>query len=303
VRWKTVKGLLCFGGKTLIPSVSRLLLNQTTNIMIVAYLGPAALALYARPRSLVLHLNTLVGKMSMTLTPTVSSLQSANKNNEIRGLLIASVKYSLYIILPIILVFIVFGDVIMLVWMGQRYANGLILAILAIGHLTALAQRPVLSILAGLNAHGRAGLAGLIASLCSVGFTILVLGYFKFGFIGISIALTLPLTIMNVAYLSRYVCRLISLDVKKYFRSVTSGPILYISPFAACLVVSRFTFSTRPQVGFAVGGAVGSAVLALLYWRYVLPDRFKVRVLNYSRKLLSSEGIVSTTKEMTKQGE
>lgn len=113
VGWETIKQLFVFGGKTLIPSVSNLLLNQTTSILIVAYLGPAALALYSRPRSLIHHINTLVNKMAFVLIPTTSSLQSMGNVKEIRDLLITSVRYSLYLVLPMVLVLVVFGESVM----------------------------------------------------------------------------------------------------------------------------------------------------------------------------------------------
>ena len=113
VRWKTVRELFVFGGKAIIPSVSNMLLNQTISILIIAVLGPAALALFTRPRFLMLHINTLVSKMAFVLTPTTSSLQSVGNVKEIRELLITSVRYSLYLVLPMVLVLVIFGGPIM----------------------------------------------------------------------------------------------------------------------------------------------------------------------------------------------
>jgi O-antigen/teichoic acid export membrane protein len=277
VRWKTVRKLFVFGGKTLIPSVSNLLINQTTNILIVAYLGPAALALYARPRSLVLHVNTLISKMAMTLTPTTSSLQSTNNTREIRELLISSVRYSFYIVLPIVLVLVVFGDAVMQFWMGPRYANGLIPAILALGYLAVLVQLPVLNILAGLNAHGRAGIAKFTASVCSTGLIVLMLGYLKWGIAGAAVAVTLPLTIMNVVYLPVLIRRRVGLDIKRYFLSVVAGPAVHVLPFAICLIVVRLLFHDKALSGLLWAGLAGSLILAVLYYRYVLPDRLRLK--------------------------
>ncbi len=277
IKWKIIKKLFVFGGKTLIPSVSSLLLNQTTSIFIVAYLGPAALALYARPRSLVLHINTLVSKMAMTLTPTVSSLQSTNNLKGIRDLLISSVRYSFYIVVPMVLVLVIFGDAVMQFWMGKRYANGLIPAILAIGYLVVLVQRPIANILTGLNAHGRSGIAKFIASVCSVGLTVIVLGYLKWGIAGAAVAVTLPLTIVNVFYLPFLVCRKVGLGVRRYFMSVTILPAIHILPFAICLIVGRRFFNDAPLTGLLFGGTAGFAILAILYWRYVLPERIRIK--------------------------
>jgi O-antigen/teichoic acid export membrane protein len=281
VGWKTIRKLFFFGGKTVIPSVSRLLLNQTTSILIIAFLGPAALALYARPRSIINHINTLANKMAFVLIPTTSSLQSMGNLEKIRELLIMSVRYSFYLVLPMVLVLVVFGGAILRLWMGQRYANGLVPAILAVGYLITMAQAPMLNILAGLNAHGRAGIAQLVASLCSAGLTFLALGPLGWGIAGAAVAVTLPLTIMNLAYLPLLIRRQVGLDIRRYFLSVTMGPVVHVLPFVICLVIARIVFHTEPLIGLLWGGAAGGAILAVFYWRYVLPDRIKTCVFRY----------------------
>jgi O-antigen/teichoic acid export membrane protein len=276
VGWLTIRRLFVFGGKSLIPSVSDLLLNQTTSILIVAYLGPSILALYARPRSLMHHAGILVNKMAMILVPTSSSLQSTRDFEGIRGLLIKSVRYSFYMVLPIVLVMTVFGGPIMQLWMGPRYANGLVPAVLATGYLATLVQAPVLMILMGMNAHGRAGMAQLVASLCSAGLTVLALGYLRWGIAGAAVAITLPLTVMNAVYLPRLVCRRVGLDIRRYFLSVTVWPAVHVLPFAICLVGARLLFHTEPLIGLLWGGSVGGAILAVIYCRYVIPDQIRM---------------------------
>jgi O-antigen/teichoic acid export membrane protein len=281
VRRSTIKNVFAFGGKTLIPSLSNLLLNQTTSILIIVYLGPAALALYSRPRSLIRHMNTLVSKMAFVLTPTASSLQSTGDIAEIRNLVIKSVRYSCYMALPMVLLLVGFGGPIVGFWMGPAYANDWVPAILAVGYLAMMLNLPLMSILAGLNAHGRAGMAQFVGSMCSVALTVLVLGYLKWGLVGAAIAVTLPLTIVNAVYIPFLICRRVGLDVGRYALSVLAGPALRILPFAICLVIARVLFHTRPLIGLALGGGVGGVSLGVLYWRNVLPDQMKTRLCRF----------------------
>ena len=279
VQWQTVRKLFAFGGKTLIPSVSNLLLNQTTSVLIVAYLGPAALALYSRPRSLVYQVRTLVNKMAMTLTPTASSLQSEANRREIGDLAVRSARYALYLSLPIVLVLVVFGGPIMRFWMGPCYGNGWLPAVLAVGYLPVLVQLPTLSILAGFNAHGRAGIARFVASLVSVGLSILTLKYLRWGLVGTALAITLPLAILNLVDIPRLICRRVGLHMGRYYVAVAVGPVLHTLPFAACLIAARLALWTRPLVGLCWAGGVGGVVLAAVYWRNVLPGRLRSRIL------------------------
>jgi O-antigen/teichoic acid export membrane protein len=279
VQARTVRELLAFGGKTLIPSVSQMLLNQAVSIVIVAYLTPAALALYSRPRSLVYHMYSLVNKMAMVLIPTVSSLQSIGDATEIRELVLRSVRCSAYMALPMVLVLAIFGDAIMHLWMGVHYANGVIPAILALGYLATMAQLPAWNVLMGLNAHGRAGIATLIASLSSVGLAVFSLAYLKTDLAGVALAVVLPLSIMNGLYLPFLTCRCVGISLRTYFSSTVLEPLLRTVPFALCLMVARLTLHSQPLVSVIVSVIVGGAVLAGTYWRHVLPDRIRMRFL------------------------
>jgi len=58
------------------------------------------------------------------------------------------VRYSLYLALPMVLVLVIFGGPLMQLWMGPRYADDLVPAILALGNLAILMQYPALTILA-----------------------------------------------------------------------------------------------------------------------------------------------------------
>jgi len=275
VRWKTVRGLLAFGGKTLIPGVSNLLLNQTTSILIVAYLGPAALALYTRPRSLMNHLSTLVQKMAVVLTPTTSSLQSTGDLVGIQALFVKAVGYSFYLALPAVLVMTVFGGPILQLWMGSRYASSLVPAILAIGYLASMAQMPVYTILAGLNAHGRAGFALFVASIGSVVLMVVGLGYLKWGLVGAAIASTLPLMIVNIVYLPAFACRKLGMSVAQYVLEALARPVLCSLPFLFCLIAARVLLARQPIPAFLLGVAAGTAVLLPIYWRFAISASLK----------------------------
>ena len=226
-------------------------------------------------------MNTLVHKMAMILVPTTSSLQSVKNLKAIQKLLIKSVSYSFYLVLPMVLVLTVFGESILKVWMGQRYANGIIPAILAVGSLASMSQTPTLMILGGMNAHGRAGIANLIASICSVGLNIVVLKYTNLGLTGVAIAVTLPIMIMNVVYLPLLVCHRVGLDLKHYVLSTMAGPIIHVLPFAICLVVARLIFYASPLKGLLCGCAIGGILLMIFYWQFVLPDRVKMWIFRF----------------------
>jgi O-antigen/teichoic acid export membrane protein len=80
VDWTQLRGMIGFGLKSSVASVSRLVLFQGVSLIVASHLGPAALALYARPNALVRHAETLLNKFANILTPMASSLQATGRD-------------------------------------------------------------------------------------------------------------------------------------------------------------------------------------------------------------------------------
>ena len=269
VHLATIKELYIYSGKTLLPTVSEMLLNQTTSIFITGAMGFSALAIFTRPRALLRQMDTLERKMAFILIPTTSSLQSCGNVKEIEALLIKSVRYSISLVLPLVLVLVVFGDEVMRLWMGSNYANWALPAVLAIGFLGTCIQTPILCMLEGLNAHGRPGMAQLIGSVISAVAVFVALKFFHVGLTGAAIAVTVPLLIVNLTYLPLLLCRRLGQSLGAFYRQSTVGPLLQVLPFALCLVVARVLFDKYLAAAVVVG-LVGCALLANAYWRQVL---------------------------------
>ncbi len=277
-RWSVARRMMSFGGKTFVPRVAELMLNQTVSILIVAYTGPASLALYSRPRALVRHVRTLVGKLAFVLTPVASAMQATADREQVCKLLTDSVRYAAYLAFPMILVLIILGEPILSVWMGPEYAVGSVIAILAVGFLATVTNQPILSILTGLNAHGRPGFARLGGSICAVGFAVLALGPFGWGLPGAAAAISVPLTVVDGVYLPILACQRLGLPLRTYLLKAFSGPVGCAVPFAACLVFARAVFADRALAALVCGMTVGGLVLMVAYWRYALPGSLRRRI-------------------------
>ena len=277
VRWSIVRQLIGFGGKSFLFTVANLLLNQTTSLLVVGYLGLSALAHYSRPRALCRHAMTMVAQYSCVLTPSASSLQARSELDALRDLLIKGARYAAYILLPVILVLTIMGDPILGLWMGARYERGLVLAILAISLIGEM-QRPCLSVVTGMNVHGPVALVNLGAAVSCIGLTILALGRFNAGLVGAAAALTIPLAMANGIFLPIYACRKTGTSIKQYLVGSLRGPALCVLPFALCLAICRVVFLDRPLVGLASGMGTGLAVLCPVYWKHVVPASLKRRI-------------------------
>lgn len=283
-----IKELYFYSGKTLLPTISDMLQNQTISVMILGALGPGALAIFTRPRALLRQMDSLERRMAMILVPTASSLEGCDDREGIISLMIKATRYSLYLALPLLFVLIFFGGFVMKIWMGPAYALNLVPAILAVGFIGVSVMEPVLSILVGLNAHGRGGLAMVIASLMSVVIAFVLQKFYHAGLVGMACAITGPLLIAHLVYIPWMACRHLSMNLGRFYAHAIGEPMLHVLPFAIALAVARLTFRNYPVVAILALAAGGTA-LGIFYWHRVVPGRVKKWALRFvGRKAAAS---------------
>ncbi len=278
VRRDVMGRMVTFGGKSILPDLGGLLEYQAINVLITKCLHVTMLAVYARPLALVRQASTLVERFAFVLTPTASSLKATQCNSALRDLLTKATRAGLYLALPMVLGLSIMGDLLLQVWMGDEYAaqsTWYLLIVLAVGHLAYMVHLPIRNILAGLNAHGRLGIANFISALVSAGGATVALLYFEKGLLSVALAVTVPMTLVNGIYVPIYACRQLKMDVTKYAIACTRGPFLCAIPFSACLIGGKYAFPENAWWALLSGSAAGGLVLLPLYWKLVLPQKIK----------------------------
>jgi len=269
--WGRAKEMLLFGIKTIVAGLPPFVVVTTSNVLIAGYLGPAALAVFARPVMLVRHVETFVNKLAFVMTPTTGSLQGKGRQEDVRRLLIQSTCFGIALTLPIVIILTIFGDVILHLWMGPKYAVGTVLTILSLGYLLPVCQSPVLRILMGLNLHGRIGLISSITSLLTFALGILLLKPIGWSLVSGSLLVAISLTVGGGILVPILACKRLGIAMKSYVRESFLVPVLCNAAFAVCLVLVRLVFDGYPVTAFVTGVGSGSLLLTILYWLYLVP--------------------------------
>lgn len=288
VDWTLARAMLVFGSKTSAEAIARLVLLQGAALVVAGRLGVAALAVYARPSAILHHVETFANKFAFVLTPTASSLQASGKQVELRELFIWSTRLGACLSVPVVLALSILGGPILRLWMGPSYEQGAVIAILAVGSLMPLTQRPVIAVLNGLNAHGPVAAASLVAAACGVGLTALTVTWHL---PGVALAVAIALTLGNGLFVPVHACRLLGVPLGEYCRTVYLRPILHAAPFALCLVLVRFLLAERPLLAVVAGAIAGGLVLTPFYWRYVIPSAMRDTLAARAVRLLDRVGL------------
>ena len=91
--------------------------------LIGALLTMSAVAFYAVPYDIVTRLLIIPASIAGVLFPTFSNLATSNNKNKSDVILMRSIKYLITVMMPFIVVFVVFSKDILMVWLGNDFAE------------------------------------------------------------------------------------------------------------------------------------------------------------------------------------
>jgi O-antigen/teichoic acid export membrane protein len=292
--WMETRELLVFGAKSVVSSLSGLILGQGNRLLVGTFLGPATLAVYSRPNALVRVVDMLTTRFAFVLTPTASSLERAGELDALRRLLLKSARLGMALVLPQMLGLAILGDPLMLLWMGARYKPGLFLVVMMLGFIASTSMRPVNSILLGLNLHGALAKASLVGAVLGLLLTYLAVGVLHGGLTGAALALGLASTVFNGAFVAHHACRRLQIPRWRYLKETLGVPLACCLPFAAVLIACRSLLGHRPLLAVGAGTLLGALALAPPYWLFIVPRHIRNHLWRLLGALLTRLGIASS---------
>jgi O-antigen/teichoic acid export membrane protein len=279
----TAREMFRFGVKTLAIRSPLLILVQTTSIIIVSHLGPAALAVFARSLALVRHVEGFMSRFSFILAPTAGSLQGLDNEEQLRAFFLKTTRYGVAFAAPMFFFLIIDGDLIIRLWMGEQYVHGQTLIILSLGYFLPTAQNSVREILKGMNAHGKVGVLSFI--ICSCCF---LAGFILLQKIGWSIdraAIMLSVSLVGLGFAPPiYACRKLKTSYQDYLYHSILPPFLCNSVFIAGLLAGRLFFPASPIIAIGGGMTTGLLFLSFLYLRFIFLEEGRTLWKRFQKK-------------------
>ncbi len=275
IRRGDIRCVLAFGGKTYMNFVADIAAYQLNRVALGAYLGPVALAMFARPLGLVNACQQLIYHFGRVLTPVASDLQASQGDHKLAELLLSATRYSVLLALPMAAFLVVFGDGLLTLWMGEGYRVGHLLTVLAVGHLATFMQIGPYHILLGMNRHGTAALATLIAACISLIINIAGLGFGQFGLEGAAFSIVLPLSIAHGIVVPICAARAVGMPLRKY-AATTARAAFMVAPFVVVIGVMRMGFGGAGMLAIsaaALAGGLTHAATLLVAHEWPLGER------------------------------
>lgn len=200
------------------------------NLVIGYYLTAAAITLYSIPQRLVDELHVVVMSTGV-LQPTVSDLEARSQNARVRRVLVNATKYSMMVVLPVVVIYLVVGDAFISLWMGAKYGEACygVLVVLTCAAAAGISQFTSTQVLQGIAKHGGTAYVTLAEAAANVGLSIALVR--KCGIIGVAVGTLVPMLLSNLIAIPWYTCRVIGLPMGRFYREGLLAPCV-----PACLL-------------------------------------------------------------------
>jgi len=213
----------------------------TDNMVVGAFLSPAAVTLYAIGGLVINYARQIVSSMTTTFTPLASTYEASGNVESLRRLAIHGTRAALLISLPIEVALFFRGHTFIRLWMGDQYAqvSGNVMQILLLSVVLASANTTSAGIVYGMEKHKRTAWWASGEAVANLVLSISLVRYI--GIYGVAWGTTIPSVFIELLLWPRFIAKLVDIPVRTYLWQTWVRPAVTVVPFAlACALAERY---------------------------------------------------------------
>ena len=270
--------IFSYGIRSVTVNISPVIVQQSFFIAVVSSIGPAALAILARPLALTNYIATFITRFTFVLTPMVESVQALEGEARLKDFTKEAARYELAFVLPPAILFALFGTHIIDLWMGPDYINKTLVWLFALSTVMTMSQSSLLRTIIGLDRHAQAAKISLAVTLLLVA-TFLTAGYVwqiqSVEYFGAAIAVSN--VVVYGIYIPIYSCAALDIKLSDYLRSIAPPPIIFALVAGGLLLGIDHVMALDLTSKLILAAAYSTAV-SIAYYAWLVPDQFKRQI-------------------------
>lgn len=281
----TLRMMASFGLHTFVMNMSNLFLNQGPPMMIGHFFTANFVTYYQVPMKLIQYTSEAVGRIGIITNTNAAELQARDDSSKLAQLAVYSNRYSLTLFMPLALVFWIFGDRILKLWVPSIAAMSTpLLPILLAGYIIAVvAEFSSGMLLQGMGRHQRFARGLLIESITVLASLIFVLP--RYGVLGVAWVTCICMVLNRGLFAPWLVTRELKISFPWFMYSIYAWPLIAAVPVFALAYRLRATVlpgNSWVQL-FAAGGVVAIAYFGLAFFM-CLPSAHRAQLTGLLRR-------------------
>ncbi|MCK4463320.1 MAG: polysaccharide biosynthesis protein, partial [Candidatus Omnitrophica bacterium] len=214
-----VKSIFNYSFFTFVIQIGNRLRFGIDNFLIAGFVGMGFVTVYSIAARLIAYFTKFIASAVGVMIPVFSQYEGRDDYNSIRQKFILMTKISSYLSIFVGGALIVFGDAFIERWLGKEYSTAYpLLLILVVPTIFALMQTPSLQLLYGISKHKFHAIVNSIEGVANLILSLILVQ--KFGLIGVALGTAIPMAITKLFVQPMYTCKVIKLDISKYYLEV-----------------------------------------------------------------------------------
>ena len=234
-------------------------LNYSSDAIVVgAFLGPAAVALWAVAQRLIEIVQRITDQLNSALFPVVVDSSTLDDQDKLQKILIQGTKLSLAMVVPSATCLGLLAKPVVLAWVGPDFKESIpIIYVLSVAVAVRVGNATSSMILKGAGQHRLLAMTNTMMAVGNVGLSIVLVGYY--GLVGVAWGTLIPIVLVSIGVVFPAACRRVALRMLEVLR-LSVWPALW-----PAIVLSLILIITRGFDGHWIYLFIRAAVGLLFY--------------------------------------
>jgi O-antigen/teichoic acid export membrane protein len=229
------------------------------NLIIAAFAGTSAVAVYAIAFRLADYQRQLCNQFNGLLFPVVVRFSAADEVDSLRATLVDGTRIAFGLITGVTLCLVTFADRLVAVWMGPGFSDSLpALYVLAAAGTVLVAAGPLGNLLLARGRHRVVAFSCLGEAVLNLVLSIWLVR--RYGIVGAAVGTAVSVTISNVLVQMPAACRLLDMPIGTFLRRISAPALIALAPGVAAAWLLRTTASPSTFVDIVIAGAIVGVV-------------------------------------------
>jgi O-antigen/teichoic acid export membrane protein len=266
--WSRVRELTGFSVYVSIIDWSNKLNYSIDAVIIGAYLGAAAVALWTVPQRLAEMLQRLTNQFNGVIFPVVVDSNAAQKPERLRTIFIQGTRFSLVTVIPLAAAMFLLARPLVLAWVGPSFTESIVVSqILILVVAIRVGNATATTVLKGAGEHRLLAFSNAGAALANVALSLFWVR--RFGLVGQAYGTLIPVAFTSAVILWPAACRRVGVGAMEAFRTAV-WPTLWPVLVMACVVIPIREALPVRIVGVAIAGAAGAFAYAITFLAFAV---------------------------------
>jgi O-antigen/teichoic acid export membrane protein len=274
--WRHVRAITSFSAYLFLISIAIQVGTHVDNVIVGAYIGTSAVAVYTVALRLADYQRQLCGQFSGFLFPLVVRFHASKDVHALRSTLLDGTRIALGLVAAVALCLVMFGRELINLWMGPGFDQAVIpLYVLALAGIVMVAQGPTGTILLGTGHHRLVAWASIAEIVVNVGLSVALIQ--GFGLFGVALGTAIPYALLNIFVLIPIACRSIGVPLRDFIRVAAVPTLVALLPAIVVGATLRATAVPSSLPAVVVQAAIMGIVYVLAFWSMGLTSADRTR--------------------------